>query len=317
MTDERPNAALSVIDYLADSGGVLAPVVGKVAAKALTDFVGHGMAIPAAWLGGIAQGIKDDADARSLIKRSIAERAAELASADPALVDRMANRWLGQQIKHQANIEGVAELAIEDLRANPSTSDEQVNEAFLDRLAKYSESASDEHLRLLFARILAGEIRGPGRFSLTTLHIASLLDQSTAQAIATVSNWTINDRILRAAPYNAGEPLDKIGRAQDLGLIRAQELTFTSTNPNKFYRFAVRGGEFLAEFDEDKNVRFVANALTPAGRELFSIVDSSPSVEERRTLAKALLTSLGADRVYFHPDNMEVGHRPAILAERE
>src|SRR5208283_1459027 len=46
---------------------------------------------------------------------------------------------------------------------------------------RYAEDASSETMRALWARVLAGEIRRPGQFSLRTLRFMSELDATTAK----------------------------------------------------------------------------------------------------------------------------------------
>lgn len=84
------------------------------------------------------------------------------------------------------NKRGVQAAALEDLRSNPpskdqaSAGDERLSEEFITRFQRYAEDASTEALREKWGKLLAAEIREPGRVSRRTLRVIDELDSETA-----------------------------------------------------------------------------------------------------------------------------------------
>jgi hypothetical protein len=68
----------------------------------------------------------------------------------------------------------------------------------------YAERASSEDLQDVLARILAGEIRRPGSFSLRTMQFMSVLDHDLAKSVELAVSCTIGSRYV---PMNG--PLKK------------------------------------------------------------------------------------------------------------
>ncbi|SFQ11457.1 Protein of unknown function [Mesorhizobium sp. NFR06] len=101
-----------------------------------------------------------------------------------------AARVLAQLDPKARNIAHVALEAFEELTSRPSATEDyggstiehnaNVDDDWLNFFEGYAEKASSENMRKLWGRILAGEIRKPGAFSLRTLQIASELDRETA-----------------------------------------------------------------------------------------------------------------------------------------
>ncbi len=59
---------------------------------------------------------------------------------------------------------------------------------------------SDEQMQALWAKILAGEANGPGRFSKKTVNIVASLDKSDAEAFTTLCGFAI--KILQGHPLH-------------------------------------------------------------------------------------------------------------------
>ncbi|MCK1391621.1 DUF2806 domain-containing protein [Bradyrhizobium sp. 1] len=75
--------------------------------------------------------------------------------------------------------------AIDELNEKPSQQDatQEIDDDWLNLYAKLAEDKSSEELRSLFGKILAGEIRKPGTFSLRTLQFVSALSREEADKI--------------------------------------------------------------------------------------------------------------------------------------
>ncbi|MBX9616832.1 MAG: DUF2806 domain-containing protein [Caulobacteraceae bacterium] len=300
MADEPQNAWLGLVDKLSDEGGVLMPLVGRVAAQALTSLVGGVLEVPAAYFGSLAQDIRSDSEARAAIKKAVAAVVAADAASNPAIVDRMSRRWLGSQMAKQQNVEAVARLTFEDLSADPPKGNKPVGSDFLLKHAVYAEEAATDEMRQLFARVLAGEIRKPGSFSLAALHVMSLMDQSLAGAVDRVSQYVLHDFVPMRRPFTIGEKLSDLGRLSDLGLVRLGELNRPLANDEEYHPIGLNGCDgrllhFPVKWPQTAMLPIAQ--VTPVGMEVLALSGRQPDDDSVRVLASALHTVMAVGDV--------------------
>jgi hypothetical protein len=116
-----------------------------------------------------SQAAKDERDAKSTIIAAVAKAAGDRAAANPEITDRMLQRLFGDEIIHQENREAIVVGALEHLaddgEAQPE-SQKPIDPDWLNFFGSYAEKATSETIRDLWSRVLAGEIRRPGSFSL-------------------------------------------------------------------------------------------------------------------------------------------------------
>ena len=143
-----------------------------------------------------AQKIRDRTAARKSIMAATAKAAGVRAARNPALLDRMLQRFLTEELKHQENREAIAIEAGKLLEESPPNANTTgPSEDWLNVFSSYAEKATSERLRQHWAQILAGEIRGPGTFSLATLQMFSILDSALAADMETARRWIADDRV--------------------------------------------------------------------------------------------------------------------------
>lgn len=186
--------------------GAPAAVISN-AVKVVSRLVGAVGSIPEAWVKGKTQAIKDDADARSTIVKAVAKSAAKQAAADPAIIDRSLERWVGDLVQHQHNRETIAAITVHELKkvADSALSDDaptsgtktesDVDDDWLNAFSRFAGNASTDRMQRLWARVAAGEIRKPGSFSLSTLRLVSEIDQATAKDFEKAFAYVIGDCI--------------------------------------------------------------------------------------------------------------------------
>lgn len=147
-----------------------------------------------------AQDAQDQRDARSTVRKALAEAMGRTAAEKPELVHRMLDRFIAEEFGFQENREAVAVKAIEHLQGEnaeqPDETAKPVEEDWLNLYNSFAEKASSESLRDMWARVLAGEIRKPGSFSLSTLQFISVMDKETAEAIKEVFPWVVDGEYL-------------------------------------------------------------------------------------------------------------------------
>lgn len=107
-------------------------------------------------------------------------RLAQLTNGDLLLIERAKTRLALQEIQGQINIEAIADEAVKQLPEQ--VSDEPVSDEWRQRFFKLAADVSQEGMRELWAKVLAGEVAKPQTFSVRTLDTLHKLTQAEAQA---------------------------------------------------------------------------------------------------------------------------------------
>lgn len=167
--------------------GGLPQIIAGPAGKAISRLIGHGVDIPAAWLEGFAQSSRDKTEARSQVSKAIAEKAAEMAVDEPAIMERALHGMLAKSYRTQTNREAVAAIALEELtKLPPPEVSKGPSDDWINKFERHAEDASGEEIRTMFGRLLAEEVRQPGTISSASLRFVSDLDSDVAKIIQRV-----------------------------------------------------------------------------------------------------------------------------------
>jgi hypothetical protein len=113
-------------------------------------------------------------------------------------------------------------VALDEIKQAPGTVDAtaDIEDDWLNFYAKLAEDKSSAELQQLFGRILAGEIRKPGSFSLRTLQLVSTLSKEDAEAIAKFLPYAIEDQGIAIRKDLSSQPtVDTRLRMEDIGVI--------------------------------------------------------------------------------------------------
>jgi hypothetical protein len=95
-----------------------------------------------------------------------------------AMQRRAMTRFLAEETKKQANMEGILLKALPDVKPDAQTKD--VENDWLANFFDKCRLISDEEMQSLWARILAGEANLPGKFSKRTVNLVGSLDKTDA-----------------------------------------------------------------------------------------------------------------------------------------
>lgn len=279
--------------------GGIPQVLAGPAGKVISRLIGSFAEIPTTKIEGVSQGIRDVTDARSIVSRAIAEKVAERATADPDIIERAMDNLLAKEIRFQNNKEAVARSAVEELSRTPSSSDIPPSDDWMNKFERYVEDASSEELRLMYGKILAGEVRRPGSFSPSTLHFISLLDQETAALIREVMPYATD----RGAVYLDSDELEisveQITTLEQCGFLsngKARNLEINLEGYTIELTRLDRG--FVVIGEADTSVSVPAAIMSRAGRELVSVVSPEFShVSVARLFMKNGATEVGVGTV--------------------
>lgn len=106
---------------------------------------------------------------------------------DAPLEQRAAERVAYQEQRRQQSIESVTGTAALELMADPTIPEERPDEDWTTRFFSYAQDISSEEMQQLWGRILAGEVRKPGTYSLRTLDLVRNLAKEEAEVFAKVA----------------------------------------------------------------------------------------------------------------------------------
>jgi hypothetical protein len=272
--------------------------------KALDRLVGGAIDIPAAWLAQKKAKIDAQTEAFKAVETAIAKAAATEAGADPEIVSRAVEVLVRKSYREQRNREAVAAATVKELAAakapgepkeEPKEPPPPPDEEWLNVFEQYAERASTERTQRLWGRVLAGEIRRPGHYSMRTLRFLSEFSQQDAVKFAEFAQSAFGDcapmELVKAPEDRDIRPLAHLEAA---GLIHGAtiagglELTLTLSDSGLGVLSEGNLGIILRGEPKSKITDRVAG-LTPLGQELLSLVERNKlDVAERvaRTFEK-------------------------------
>lgn len=253
--------------------------------KALDRLVGAAVDVPAAWLAQKKAKIESQTLAYGLVEEAIAKAVAAHAAADVETVQRAVEALVRTSYRKQVNRESVAVAMLEDLSEQPTgdnsvraeSTSQAIDDDWLNVFERYAEDASTERMQTLWGRVLAGEVRKPGRFSMRTLRFLSEFSQGDALLFADYCKSTFGD----FAPKKLIKPddlkdirglisLEAAGLIQGAsGLGLSLNLTLDAQGVGHIHE----GSLFLVlKGKPEIKITNSACVLTPLGQELLSLL---------------------------------------------
>jgi|GEM_PF-6189024 len=117
---------------------------------------------------------------------------------DAGLVTRAADYHAQRTVRQQKNREAICGAAAEEITNNPPEDDarKKIDDDWLEQFARHAEAVTADQMQRLWSKILAGEIKHPGRFNLRTMDFVSKLNQDDAERIANILPYTDNTGLL-------------------------------------------------------------------------------------------------------------------------
>lgn len=119
----------------------------------------------------------------------------ELVLIDEALSQRAGRRLVAEEINKQKNMEDVVQRADEILQAEsaPTASGEESDQGWVEECLDGAGKAYHEDLKNYWARLLAGEIKHPGFYSLRAIDFMKKLSKKDAERIRRICQYVMYD----------------------------------------------------------------------------------------------------------------------------
>ena len=301
MSDEHqtPVVPSHVGAFLSGLSQALIPASIRV----LDRLIGAAGEIPIAWLKQQTANIEAETESYRAVQRAIGTAAAAEASADKEVVSRAVNSLLRKEYRRQANKEAVAVAMIENLHFNPAseplsgdtqpTSQGSVkpDDDWLNVFERYAGDASTPRMQELWGRVVAGEIRSPGKYSLRTLRYLSEFSQADGLRF----EYCAKNAFSTFAPeklLNYSKDKRLLLQLDSDGLVTAAE----GSNVNHDRDFDSNGliiiqeGKLAVVFRGAPNtkLRWAAFPLTPLGQELLGLIPGRDPRAAARKVAGAI-----------------------------
>ena len=190
---------------------------------------------------------------------------------------------IAQEIRSEVNVSKALLMAEAELEDDPQAPpDRTVDEDWLFRWRDSACMVSSEELQSLWGRVLAGEIKSPGSFSLRTLEFLKNISHEEALRIAKVAPFVVsNDYIFRGGEKildSEGIPFGFLLDLQNLGItcgVDAAGLTveLRSISPDKFKHGIVSHDRVLLVTHEDASKKATLDiyGLTSLGKQIFKL----------------------------------------------
>ncbi|MER2507557.1 MAG: DUF2806 domain-containing protein [Amaricoccus sp.] len=254
---------------------------------------------------------KIDAQTESykLVEMAIAQAAASGAGADPATVHRAMTVLVRNEYRKQQNRDAVAAAMVEDMREYSGSAAggdslpplDQLDDDWLNVFERYADDASSERLQGLWGRVLAGQIRRPGRFSSRTLRFLSEFSQADALTFEAFAKGAFGNAAPTKVAHSAEQDIRDLIYLESSGLIQGasgglqQNITFDMSGVA-----VLSEGDLRLIFKAEPNYKlsYPVISLTPLGQELLGLVASRDPREAARTVARAM-RNVGINEAYL------------------
>ena len=204
-----------------------------------------------------------------------------------------------QTRKRLANVRSVVEDAADQL-GDDQVADHEPDDDWTARFFDDVQDVSSEDMRKIWARILAGEVKDPGRTSLRTLETLRNMTKRDAEVFQHFCAYVMNSEFVfhQRESYGGGPPLyealslTNLLQLQEWGLISAERELIRNLSWDSFGRIYlgyVRGMlQITKTKDHDRDLAFPVISLTSVGRELCPAVDSTSRMDYLQAFAKYL-----------------------------
>lgn len=218
--------------------------------------------------------------------------------------ERSETRIEFQERKRQNNVERITSIAASDLFSESEIPEEKPDEDWISRFFTSAQDVSSEQMQELWGRILSGEIKRPGSFSLKTLDFVRNMTKQDAELIQLLApltvkahgayvipvpdqDWLINNRLIYPSHHFM---------ASELGALYPTDLT------NRFFflpeqsQSVITAGDRLLLIERNditSEVQLPIWKYTRIGSEIIELIAPEPDVDHLRVLGEFFTKNKG------------------------
>lgn len=226
-------------------------------------------------------------------------------------------RLITKESKRQQNIEQVVSHAANTMSLETEVSSENVNPDWITRFFDIAQDISNEQMQELWGRILAGEVKQPGSFSLRTLEALRNITSEEAQLFEEVASYAIYQGLYFL--YKGFSRLEKTGveywkimRLIEVGIIQS-----VSDAALIYYReneqcpaFLYGDYVYFLNFGSSKEeISIPIYSFSVLGGELFKLVSIKPDYKYVKSIMMDVVSKNKGTTVSFAKISKREGSR--------
>ena len=238
---------------------------------------------------------------KKILAKAEAEAQAEIIKFETKgeLAERASQRLMAKEMQREANIEKTVLLAQEDLEdTTDSISKTPVDKDWAVRFFNIAQDINDEEMQILWAKILAGEIKNPNSFSLRTLELIKNLSSHDANLFQVAVSLSFDNSFI-ILPKDINN-LEKYGLPY-VNILDLRESQLVSTDNSEYKSLDVNNERELKpvlpaktnnlELKIPKGKEFKVNVLnfTKAGWEIAKLIQVNTNNEYFEDVKKAMI----------------------------
>ena len=217
-----------------------------------------------------------------------------------SFTNKIESQKKAEEIQQEININKTISLAEEEiLRSKQEPPEKDVDSDWLHRWRDNAKNTSNDELRQLWARTLAGEVKSPGTYSLRTLEFIKNLSQEDALAISKLGQFAIGRSIFKVPLLEKeGINFSFLLHMDDLGIVNGVQggqvsglqLEMPSREQNKYSNGLINRNRILLVEAEDasKKLSLGCYQISKIGAEVLSLGDFSASEAYMRELGEQI-----------------------------
>ena len=206
--------------------------------------------------------------------------------------DRIPMRLDYEERKRQDNLERITSVAAEDLANEKEVPEERPDEDWVSRFFGAAKDVSSEQMQTLWGRILSGEIRRPGSFSLRTIEFVRNISKAEAELIEKIGGFATfweNNAFVAIHDKEWLREQRKIYpghhfSASEVGAMYPTDLVIRCFMDDQKQQEALVTGSLILIVDRNEingEVKVPIWKFTETGRELLKLI---PSIEDEKYL---------------------------------
>lgn len=210
---------------------------------------------------------------------------------DEQLLMNYQRRQLSDGIKKEQNLEDIINIAADDMKYETETPKKHIEMDWWNRFEQYAENVSNDDMKVIWGKILSGEFKNPGSFSLRTLNAINNISKEEAELFQFLlpysfclgENKSNNIILLSSMFYKNVSSLNNyvLSLAHETGLVNQETGMALNIYKNKTILYYGNDYKIVVRFkyDEDSsklsNFNFPISIIdfTSAGKEICNIID--------------------------------------------
>ena len=220
---------------------------------------------------GIIKNARGKAEAQSILARKKAESDAEVEILRMQGEEKVAQYVLARNNQKIENVGEIIAKAEQHFTPDEEVSSEPVDKDWMTRFLDIAETISDDEMRDLWARVLAGEVKKPKSYSLRTLEVLRNISKEEAETIVKVSTYLLGFDVLCIEDF-ALKLHEKI-LLDDIGIVCGEDLIRTYPIHLGKCSFALnRQYQMNIYAPENAIIQINCIKLTRAGSEIIKLI---------------------------------------------